>query len=244
MTTYVTQRAEDRAAGLPLNRSMTEDPKKRGIPLFLQAQNTRTTHEQWEAWVARLATRGEAVPLFHASSPRGSPELLSVSGRDLDMLEAQCVAEKKVKTHARFVTMKNKVEPPATTLLDWRPRSDSKRRVCLYADLDKQGTVMSEGPEQSVVKWDNGNESVVVNDWVGPIQHTALALAAPPVSKSERRATRRGQSRELGYKGHAVGSRVAQIHECYDQRGMDAALALGKVLAYNEGTIRRLALKW
>lgn len=39
--THKTQRAEDAASGAPLARHMKEDPRKRGVPLFLQAQNRR-----------------------------------------------------------------------------------------------------------------------------------------------------------------------------------------------------------
>lgn len=40
---YKTQREEDRALGRPIGRHMKEDPRKRGVPLFLQHQNRRPT---------------------------------------------------------------------------------------------------------------------------------------------------------------------------------------------------------
>jgi hypothetical protein len=59
---------------------------------------------------------------------------------------------------------------PTNGIVDRHPRTDGKRRVYLI-DIgpDAQGTVTEEGPEQSVVRWDNGNEVTVINRWIADL---------------------------------------------------------------------------
>lgn len=44
-----------------------------------------------------------------------------------------------------------------------------KARIYLFDDTDKQGTLIDQGPQQSVIRWDNGNEQIVANDWFSPL---------------------------------------------------------------------------
>lgn len=55
-------------------------------------------------------------------------------------------------------------------VVDHRPRTDGKRRVYLVdTGPHAQGTVTQEGPEQSIVRWDNGNEVTVINRWIADL---------------------------------------------------------------------------
>ena len=62
-----------------------------------------------------------------------------------------------------------------------------KRRIYLYGHPDKAGYLMAEGPEQSEVKWDNGNEVAVPNTWIRfePNEETPSEEVATPGSKPE-----------------------------------------------------------
>lgn len=42
----------------------------------------------------------------------------------------------------------------------------NKRRIHYTTHKDYKGTVIETGPEQSIVRWDNGNQVVVSNDWI------------------------------------------------------------------------------
>jgi hypothetical protein len=55
-----------------------------------------------------------------------------------------------------------------------RPRASAKvdpnaTRICLKGEPDMKGRLITQGDEQSVVRWDNGNENVVVNEWIEKI---------------------------------------------------------------------------
>lgn len=127
-----------------------------------------------------------------------------------------------------------------TGSLDRHPRSGSKRRVCLGGDPELQGTVVSEGPEQSVVRWDNGNETAVVNSWIAPIPSApldAMPVATPPASaKTSKRNPAPRRSNET--------SKAAKIRRAFDENGLEAAVELGRTLGYYASTVRRLAAKW
>lgn len=59
---------------------------------------------------------------------------------------------------------------PVEPVIDRHPRKDGKRRVYLLSTgTHAQGTVMQEGLEQSIVRWDNGNEDIVINKWVADL---------------------------------------------------------------------------
>lgn len=67
---YATQREEDAALGRPLDDSMTEDPKLRGLPLHLQHQNRRPpTPEVWAEWEARFAPPPAPIKAPPPSTP-------------------------------------------------------------------------------------------------------------------------------------------------------------------------------
>jgi hypothetical protein len=47
-----------------------------------------------------------------------------------------------------------------------------------------------------------------------------------------------------GYKGHKPGSRKARVHECYDTKSFEAAVALGLELELAEGTVNSWLKGW
>lgn len=52
----------------------------------------------------------------------------------------------------------------------------NKPLVCLIANPELEGFLIQQGPEQSVVRWKNGNETTVVNGWIRRVE---TAPAAP-----------------------------------------------------------------
>jgi len=65
-------------------------------------------------------------------------------------------------------------------------------RVCWADDPRCLGRLVKEGPEQSVVKWDNGNETVVINKWIERVEDERIlgkgdvavaAVASPRVAE-------------------------------------------------------------
>lgn len=74
---YKTQRADDRAHKRPLEPWMTEDPKLRGLPLFLQAQNRKgLTPEQKAHWDA-LRAKDAQLPARDAKRDWNRPASMS-----------------------------------------------------------------------------------------------------------------------------------------------------------------------
>ena len=47
-----------------------------------------------------------------------------------------------------------------------------------------------------------------------------------------------------GYRDHLAGSRKGEVHECYDKKGADAALALGRNLKLKELTVKSWMGAW
>lgn len=85
------------------------------------------------------------------------------------------------------------------------------RRVCLVKSPELQGVLVQAGPEQSIVKWDNGNVDTVVNYWIKFIDDeggelpspalievsAAIKVAPPPDGLSDEIKSRYGSAAEL-----------------------------------------------
>jgi len=69
------------------------------------------------------------------------------------------------------------------------PKPGTKPIVYLYGDPDRRGKLVQKGPEQSVVKWENGNETVVVNTWIRYETTNEAPETAPRSEPTTRRTT-------------------------------------------------------
>lgn len=54
-----------------------------------------------------------------------------------------------------------------------------------------------------------------------------------------KRTTRKPEAKPVeGYKGHKAGSRIGELHKCFDQKGADAARELGEKLGLCDATLK------
>lgn len=60
--------------------------------------------------------------------------------------------------------------------------------VTLRYDRAARGRIARLGPEQSIVRWANGNETTVVNTWVEPLPDDDKLAPLPKMKKLEREA--------------------------------------------------------
>jgi hypothetical protein len=106
-----TQRDEDIASGYPVDKSMKEDPAKRGIPLFLQTQNrkplTPAQQAEFERRVAQSA--GSTHERVKTASDYLKPK--GMSWDEWDAWWAIREAEKRAKTEARVAELRAKHPP-------------------------------------------------------------------------------------------------------------------------------------
>lgn len=58
--------------------------------------------------------------------------------------------------------------------------------VTLRYDRDARGRIVRLGPEQSIVRWANGNETTVVNTWVEPLPEDDKLAPLPKMKVPER----------------------------------------------------------
>lgn len=214
------------------------------IPDFLRVENHRPlTPEQQERVQTMLTQTRGATEASDLRKPKG------MSAEDWVALEAARAEKRKIKARNRIAKMLAKKNPKPVSL-DRHPRADGKRRICWQGDPTYQGTVVTEG-ERPIVRWDNGNETEVEEAWVAPIP-TEKPPAPPPPPKAAKRSTPReprqprteGGARVIGYKGHLAGSRKARVHECYDAKGVEAAIQLAADLGLKSGTAWAWAKAW
>lgn len=65
-----------------------------------------------------------------------------------------------------------------------------------------------------------------------------LTTRAMKVRRMARPTTKTKKAPLKSYKGHRAGSRIGQLHECFDREGEKAARRLGKRLGLEESTLR------
>lgn len=100
---YATQRAEDAAHEYPLTKSMLEDPRRRGVPLFLQFQNrVPFTPAQQARWDERVRARAAGEP--PGRSDFRKPK--SMSWEEFDARQEAEAAARRAASYARIAVVK------------------------------------------------------------------------------------------------------------------------------------------
>ena len=119
---HTTQRIEDRAVGAVLAKWMTEDPKRRGIPLFLQVQNRRPLAPEQRARLDALArsTGASSSGRTDYRKPKG------MSWEEWDALEAARVLDKKAASYERINELRARAGLPEVAPSVPRARSAGK----------------------------------------------------------------------------------------------------------------------
>jgi hypothetical protein len=115
----------------------------------------------------------------------GGEEAAALLGAELGVKESRLKRWFRLWSGAAKAPTKDDTDIAALRRRPVRPGPD--RVYLTWKDPCHGGTVVKRGPEQSEVKWDNGNVIVVSNDWITPIPTDDQ----PPVTPKEKPPTRR-----------------------------------------------------
>lgn len=135
---FATQRAEDKAAGAPLAKWMTEDPKRRGIPLFLQTQNRRPLTPELRAKLdarQRADAGGGAPGRSNFHKPKG------MSWEEFDARQALIDAAAEERKHAAIAKLRERAQaqPKAPRVPGYKGHLYGSRKSKVHECCDQEG---------------------------------------------------------------------------------------------------------
>lgn len=131
------QRAADIAAGYPTEDWMSEDPKKSGIPLFLQAQNRRalTTEQQAQLDKFFARTGADAPERIDWYKPK------SLSWERWDQIQSAAEAKRTARRDEALARLREReaAKPKVPRLPGYKGHLSSSRKARVHECHDTEG---------------------------------------------------------------------------------------------------------